>query len=238
MSALPESLDLLAAATSQERGQVARRLTVFTRYPQPGTAKTRLIPALGPDGAARLQCDLTRRALARARQLRELVRAEVEVRFEGGDPDKMAAGFGRDLSYVPQGPGDLGRRLERAFEESFAKVPSKSSLSGRIAQVSRLNCCGKRLTSLSTLIWSSVRPWTVGITWLASGAASPRFSGASRGGATAFSRRPCAGLDNGRCGLGYWRRSVTSTGPKILRFGISSRGTKARRRRANNESLS
>jgi glycosyltransferase A (GT-A) superfamily protein (DUF2064 family) len=30
------------------------RLVIFTRYPEPGKAKTRLIPALGAEGAAAL----------------------------------------------------------------------------------------------------------------------------------------------------------------------------------------
>ncbi len=46
----------------------SQRLIIFTRYPEPGTTKTRLIPALGTEGAARLQCDLTRHALAQARE--------------------------------------------------------------------------------------------------------------------------------------------------------------------------
>ena len=72
-----------------------QRLIIFTRFPEPGKTKTRLVPALGPEVAARLQHDLTRRALARARELREFAAAEIEVRFEGGDVEKMTATFGR-----------------------------------------------------------------------------------------------------------------------------------------------
>ncbi|HRK56249.1 MAG TPA: TIGR04282 family arsenosugar biosynthesis glycosyltransferase [Burkholderiaceae bacterium] len=41
-------------------------IAVFARTPVAGQAKTRLIPALGPEGAARLQGQLIARALARA----------------------------------------------------------------------------------------------------------------------------------------------------------------------------
>jgi len=109
---------------------MARRLIVFTRYPQPGTTKTRLIPALGAEGAAWLQQDLTRHVLARARELRELAGVEIEVRFEGGDAEKMGATFGHDLCYVSQGPGDLGDRMERAFGESFADGVRQAVLIG------------------------------------------------------------------------------------------------------------
>ena len=36
------------------------RLIVFTRYPEPGRSKTRLIPALGLDGAADLHRRMAR----------------------------------------------------------------------------------------------------------------------------------------------------------------------------------
>ena len=95
------------------------RLVIFTRYPEPHTAKTRLIPALGPDGAARLQGDLTRHTLAWVRELAEGFPVSVEVRFEGGDTQKMATAFGNGFPYRPQGPGDLGCRMELVFAEAF-----------------------------------------------------------------------------------------------------------------------
>ena len=39
---------------------------MFARAPVPGRAKRRLVPALGPEGAAELQCRMTRRILAAA----------------------------------------------------------------------------------------------------------------------------------------------------------------------------
>ena len=42
------------------------RVMVFSRTPEPGKVKTRLVPALGPAGAARLHACLTRRAVRTA----------------------------------------------------------------------------------------------------------------------------------------------------------------------------
>ena len=39
------------------------RVVLFTRYPEPGRAKTRLIPALGAAGAAALHRTLTERTV-------------------------------------------------------------------------------------------------------------------------------------------------------------------------------
>lgn len=52
--------------THSQETPPAARLLVFAKAPQPGFAKTRLIPLLGAEGAARLQARLTRRSIATA----------------------------------------------------------------------------------------------------------------------------------------------------------------------------
>lgn len=87
----------------------APRIALFTRFPEPGRAKTRLIPALGAERAAALHRRLAERTLA-------AVRASglpFELRVTGAD----AAAFRDWLGLVPvvdQGAGGLGERLERA----------------------------------------------------------------------------------------------------------------------------
>jgi rSAM/selenodomain-associated transferase 2/rSAM/selenodomain-associated transferase 1 len=98
-----------------------RRLVIFTRFPEPHKAKTRLIPALGPEGAAALGCDMTRHTLACVRELAKDFGVPVEVRFEGGDAERMTAAFGNGFPYRRQGTGDLGCRMERAFAEVFCE---------------------------------------------------------------------------------------------------------------------
>lgn len=94
------------------------RLIVFTRYPEPGRTKTRLIPALGPRAAAETQTEMTRHVLGRSDAWLDGGPKEQEVRFEGGDAGLMAARFGR-RAYVPQGRGGLGERMARAFTDAF-----------------------------------------------------------------------------------------------------------------------
>lgn len=96
-----------------------QRLIIFTRYPEPHKTKTRLISVLGPEGAARLQREMTLHTLVNAREFASGLPTVVEVRFEGGDAKKMEACFGNSVLYRPQGPGDLGGRLQRAFAEAF-----------------------------------------------------------------------------------------------------------------------
>lgn len=86
------------------------RVALFTRWPAPGHAKTRLIPALGAKGAASLHRRLTERTVAACRASG----LQVEVWFTGAPLADFAAWLGEDLRYVRQGDGDLGVRLAAA----------------------------------------------------------------------------------------------------------------------------
>lgn len=96
------------------------RLCLFTRYPEPGTTKTRLIPALGETGAANLQRRMTEHVMEKIRQLGVRRGVEVEIRYDGGDEKRMKRWLGADLVFTVQGPGDIGQRMGRAFEEASA----------------------------------------------------------------------------------------------------------------------
>jgi len=95
------------------------RLIIFMRFPEPGKAKTRLIPALGAKGAARLQRQMTEHIIATAAKVSNRPGLTIEVCHEGGRAALMQAWLGPKFSYRPQGAGDLGRRMVRAFEAAF-----------------------------------------------------------------------------------------------------------------------
>ena len=95
------------------------RLILFTRYPEPGRTKTRLIPHLGAEGAAALQRQMTEYVLTQVLETSSQFPLSVEVRFEGGDLAGMRAWLGDQLVYQAQGDGDLGDRLVRAFQQGF-----------------------------------------------------------------------------------------------------------------------
>jgi uncharacterized protein len=95
------------------------RLIVFSRYPEPGKAKTRLASSLGVEGAARLQREMAEHALSRARALAAGRPVGLEVHHEGGSAGRMAEWLGPGLVYHPQAGGDLGARMEQAFVEAL-----------------------------------------------------------------------------------------------------------------------
>ena len=95
-------------------------LIVFTRYPQPGTAKTRLIPELGAEGAAQVSRQLTEHTLAQIAQLPQQAAIAVTIAFAGGSVSQMQQWLGGNWQYVPQTGEDLGDRMANAMQAAFA----------------------------------------------------------------------------------------------------------------------
>jgi len=54
----------------------------------------------------------------------------LEVRFDGGSIPEMAAWLGTNIRFIPQGDGDLGDRMSRAFRDSFMDGVKKAVLIG------------------------------------------------------------------------------------------------------------
>ena len=98
-----------------------QRLIIFTRYPEAGTTKTRMIPELGAAGAAELQRQMTEHIRSRVDELRKLYQVTVEVRYEGGSEKRMKQWLGPGFSYCHQGRGDIGQRMGRALEDAFGQ---------------------------------------------------------------------------------------------------------------------
>ena len=99
---------------------MSETLIIFSRYPQPGKTKTRMIPALGADGAAQLQRKMTEHTLNTAKQLLSNRNITIEIHFAGGDIELMRQWLGKDLQYVPQVAGDLGEKMRSAFDRAFS----------------------------------------------------------------------------------------------------------------------
>lgn len=96
-----------------------QHLIIFTRYPEPGTTKTRLIPALGSVGAANLQKQMTEHTILQVQELQKVAAVSAQVRFAGGNLQLMQDWLGLDLVYQTQGEGDLGQRLVRSLANAF-----------------------------------------------------------------------------------------------------------------------
>ncbi len=122
-------------------------LIIMAKSPQPGLAKTRLIPALGADGAARLAKQLLEHTIEVANQAKGFSHCELCVTPDVNDPvftkhskvkttgttsntttntATSTTKSSRETRFyvTAQGEGDLGARIQRAFGRVFAHADS------------------------------------------------------------------------------------------------------------------
>jgi hypothetical protein len=123
------TIALQACCPSTLVGSGDRQLIVFTRYPLPGLAKTRMIPQLGAVGSADLQRSLTERTLA------GVCPApgdgyELCVHYAGGTGRAVRRWLGGGLPVAPQRGGDLGRRMYRSLSGALARGARRAVLIG------------------------------------------------------------------------------------------------------------
>lgn len=100
---------------------VGARLILFARIPVAGQVKTRLIPAVGAEGAAALHRRLVLRALRTIHAFRRSRPVDLEIRISGGDEKAMSHWVGDSYWCRQQGDGDLGERMDRAFQTAFGE---------------------------------------------------------------------------------------------------------------------
>ena len=89
------------------------RIVIFAKAPQPGSVKTRLIPALGAEGAARLARSLLAHTL-RKTLAADLGKVELCMSPAPTDPAWQGVAIPGAVHQTAQGDGDLGARMARA----------------------------------------------------------------------------------------------------------------------------
>ena len=87
------------------------RIVIFAKAPVPGRVKTRLIPALGAEGAAALARQMLDRTVREALKVEAV---EVELCVDPAPEHADWRGTLPPISVSAQGAGDLGDRLGRA----------------------------------------------------------------------------------------------------------------------------
>jgi rSAM/selenodomain-associated transferase 2/rSAM/selenodomain-associated transferase 1 len=97
----------------------SRHLLIFSRWPEPGHTKTRLIPAVGAEGAADLQEWLTGHTLLQSRLWAKTTNHTLHVLTTGASLRHFRNWLGPDVTFLPQAQGDLGDRLSAASGQSF-----------------------------------------------------------------------------------------------------------------------
>lgn len=104
----------------------AEQLIVFLKAPRPGQVKTRLARTLGAEAAAAAYVRLLRATLERIAEL-----PDVRLCFAPDEAVGEIAPFCRPhWTVAPQGDGDLGRRMRRAFQAAFREGAERVAIIG------------------------------------------------------------------------------------------------------------
>ncbi|MDQ2076016.1 TIGR04282 family arsenosugar biosynthesis glycosyltransferase [Marinimicrobium sp. ABcell2] len=93
-------------------------LLIMAKAPRPGYAKTRLIPALGAEGAARLAHRMLEQTLNAALQA-QIGTVELCTSPAIDSPEWQAVTLPPGLRFSHQGEGDLGQRMARASKRAL-----------------------------------------------------------------------------------------------------------------------
>ncbi len=89
-------------------------IIVFLKAPRPGTVKTRLAKSIGPEAACQAYMEMSRSVLETLHGFNR-----VQLRFTPDDAKSETQSLLQPgWSSAPQGSGDLGERMKRAFQET------------------------------------------------------------------------------------------------------------------------
>lgn len=122
----------LFAARTRTEADLARgrqRIILFSRYPEPGKAKTRLIPVLGSDGAAWMSRAMTERTVRTLRSVAFERSATLDIFFDSGNESLFRAWLGPGR-YRRQSDGTLGDRMHSAFQAVFRDGADRAVMVG------------------------------------------------------------------------------------------------------------
>ena len=146
-----------------------RELLVFVKAPQAGAVKTRLIPALGAEGARDLYRAMMLDCLDAWRGLEGVaIRLQVDPPDRIGELRELAGG---DLPADPQAPGDLGDRMRAAFQASFQRGARAAVAIGTdhpTLPVERVTQALERLKDRTSLVFGPAEDggyYLLGLTW-------------------------------------------------------------------------
>jgi rSAM/selenodomain-associated transferase 1 len=99
---------------------IAVRIVIFAKAPVPGRVKTRLIPALGEAGAARLAARMLDLALEQALAA-DVGPVELCMGPAPDSPEWAGIALPPGIEVSDQGEGDLGERMARAARRTLAR---------------------------------------------------------------------------------------------------------------------
>ena len=105
-------------------------IIIFTRYPEPGLTKTRLISELGPEGAARFHKNLVERMVEIVRSFINNKPIKLIISFNHSDTKQIKNWLGSKIIYHKQSGDNLGGKISSNFKQVLKSGVDKAILIG------------------------------------------------------------------------------------------------------------
>ncbi len=99
------------------------QVIIFTRYPQPGRVKTRLIPKLGKVGAAAIHKKMAEHILSKINDLQNIDQdpdssIQLNIYYTGASHKQMTQWLGNSIPFFRQQGEGLGNKMFQAFQSA------------------------------------------------------------------------------------------------------------------------
>ncbi|MDW7772984.1 MAG: TIGR04282 family arsenosugar biosynthesis glycosyltransferase [Desulfobulbaceae bacterium] len=110
--------------------QPLEEVIIFTRYPEPGKVKTRLVPHLGEKKAALLHRLLTEQIVHNILPLAQMRPVRISLHFTGATLEQMRDWLGMSILLAEQRGEDLGQKMAAALRAACSRGAPRTVLIG------------------------------------------------------------------------------------------------------------
>lgn len=110
--------------------QPREEVIIFTRYPEPGKVKTRLVPYLGEEKAAQMHRRLTEQTIQYILPLEQMRLVRISLLFTGGTLEQMENWLEDSIMLAEQQGENFGQRMAAAIQSAWSRGARRAVLIG------------------------------------------------------------------------------------------------------------
>lgn len=130
--------------------QPREEVIIFTRYPEPGKVKTRLVPFLGAEKTARMHRELTEHIIRQILPLCEMRCIQISLHYTGGSFQQMKNWLKHNFLFLEQQKGDIGIKMAAAIQSSWDRGIDRSVVIGTDVPLMEASILAQALDYLMT----------------------------------------------------------------------------------------
>lgn len=110
--------------------QPSEEVIIFTRYPEPGKVKTRLVPYLGAEQSARVHRLLAEQIIQLVLPLKQMRPVRISLFYTGGTLQKMENWLKKSIILAEQQGENIGHRMAAALRSAWLRGAHRAVLIG------------------------------------------------------------------------------------------------------------